>query len=110
MQWEVKFEKRDVWIGLYWNYSSIDFGTSWIRRISRLDLYICPLPLPTSLLLASRTVSQNKGYIVMTYTYKQSKDGVIAIQKDDAGRILRESKPKKSRRAAIIDLARRKKL
>ena len=40
MNIELKFEPRDIWIGVYWNYRrSIESRARW------LDVYICLLPM-----------------------------------------------------------------
>lgn len=39
-QTTVKFEKRDVWIGAYWNFSK-----SVESRYRRLIIYVCIIPM-----------------------------------------------------------------
>jgi hypothetical protein len=38
---QIRFEPRDLWIGLYWNSGT--FGAS--NQFTRIDVYICIVPL-----------------------------------------------------------------
>ena len=40
---EIKFELRDLWVGIYWNYNNDGyyFG-KWQKQ---LDIYICLIPI-----------------------------------------------------------------